>query len=159
MKRSSTDFIKDKCFRPQLMTLFGISLAFMLLAGCGPKIGPNTIPRDRFDYGTAIGDSWKTQMLLNIVKLRYADTPVFLDVTGVVNQYSLEGQINLGGGLNTGFTGDDTAQIGATGRYADRPTITYMPLIGPKFTTSILTPLPPGALLQLVPNQANIELF
>jgi hypothetical protein len=39
-----------------------------------------TVARDRFDYITAISDSWKSQMLLNLVKIRYGDAPVFLDV-------------------------------------------------------------------------------
>ena len=48
-----------------------------------------TVARDRFDYITAISDSWKAQMLLNVVKLRYADAPVFLDVASVITQYWL----------------------------------------------------------------------
>ncbi len=63
-----------------------IAVVLLLLAGltgCA-SIGPATVARDRFDYITAISDSWKAQMLLNLVKLRYGDAPVFLDVASVI---------------------------------------------------------------------------
>ena len=50
----------------------------LLLAGCS-SLGPQSVFRDRFDYVTSISESWKRQMLLNLLKVRYADAPVFLD--------------------------------------------------------------------------------
>lgn len=37
-----------------------VMLAILWLTGC-THIGPQTLPRDRFDYNTAIADSWKEQ--------------------------------------------------------------------------------------------------
>lgn len=116
------------------------------LIGCSP-IGPGTITRDRFDYSTDIARSWQQQMLFNIVKLRYADTPVFMDVTSVINQYSLEGNIDLRANFQTGA---DSTGLGAAGKYYDRPTITYTPLTGDKFTRNLMTPMKPGVLMSLV---------
>ncbi|MGN6731701.1 MAG: hypothetical protein ACTHMB_06965 [Candidatus Binatia bacterium] len=76
-----------------------VSLATLLLTGLSgcASVGPGTVARDRFDYISAISDSWKSQMLLNLVKLRYGDAPVFLDVASVINQYGIEGSLGFSG--------------------------------------------------------------
>ena len=132
-------------------------LAGMLLwtiSGCG-SIGPKTVDRDRFDYITAISESWKRQTLLNIVKLRYADVPVFMEVGQVISGYELEGTLSAGGGFMTGNKGaqgnlGDFLNFGAGGRYLDRPTVTYTPLTGPEFVKTMMTPFPPGSIMFLV---------
>jgi hypothetical protein len=123
-------------------------LVSFTVAGCR-TVGPETIPRDRFDYTSAISDSWKRQMLLNLVKLRYSDAPVFLDVSSIITQYSLETSINGQVSWHELLPGDSQA-LGASSRYVDRPTITYSPLTGEQFTRNLLTPIPPGAIFSLV---------
>src|ERR1035438_3822568 len=59
------------------------SVVFLLLTGCS-SVGPGSVPRDRSDYSSAISESWKRQALLNIVKLRYVDPPIFIDVANIV---------------------------------------------------------------------------
>jgi hypothetical protein len=100
-------------------------------AGCA-GVGPHTVARDRFDYTTAISDSWKDQMLVNMVKMRYGDTPTFLDVASVINQYSVESALDVRLGWVHHFTTalTNTQSVGGAARYIDRPTITYSPLSG-----------------------------
>jgi hypothetical protein len=127
-----------------------VSLTVLLTAGAGCyTVGPGTISRDRFDYTEAISESWKKQMLLNLVKLRYSDAPVFLEVSSIISQYSFETSVNAGASWANGLYGDSQT-IGGTGRYVDRPTITYSPLVGEKFTRELLTPIPPAAILSMV---------
>ncbi len=121
----------------------GLLMFVLLITGCH-SIGPGTVARDRSDYSSSIGDSWKRQTLLNIVKLRYLDPPIFVDVGQIVAGYSLQTGISAGGSLpeNDKF-GGDTVTLGGSAIYTDRPTITYTPLTGNKFIKSLMTPLPP----------------
>lgn len=134
--------------RKKIVVSFLNILAF-LTAGCA-GIGPPTVARDRFDYVSAISESWKRQTLHNLLKTRYADAPVFMDVTSVINQYALEGQVQLGATWGEAPLTGDSQTVGGSGKYTDRPTITYSPLMGEKFTTSLMTPIPvPGILFLL----------
>lgn len=129
------------------------------LAGC-TTMGPSTIPRDRFDYAAAISDSWKNQMLLNLVKARYAEAPVFLDIASAINSYSMETEGSVGAEFQTPLASNaNTLSLGATRKYTDRPTITYSPLIGDKFSKSLMTPIPPAALLGLAQAGWNAEML
>ena len=65
-----------------------LALALVLgLVGCR-SLGPTTVPRDRFDYSAAVQQSTTEQMLLNIVRLRYLQTPDFLTVSSVIAGYT-----------------------------------------------------------------------
>src|SRR6266481_5545396 len=125
------------------------SLLLLELGGCAARVGPKTLVHDRFDYSAAITRSWKEQMLLNMVKLRYMDPPMFLDVQQVVQQYTLEGSGSL---FAPGWTGASAIApaASASGRWAESPTITYIPLSGEKFTKSLLQPVLPVDLFSLV---------
>ena len=138
-------------------TILILMLALSCLTACS-SIGPGTVARDRMGYLEAISSSWKQMMLLNIVKLRYGDAPVFLEVASVINQYVLETEISASASKNA-FLADDSWTVGGKGRYADRPTITYNPLLGHKFTESLLKPIPVDSLVSLIQAGYSAELL
>ena len=75
-------------------------LPLLALTAC-ESMGPGTVTRDRFDYAGAVGKSWKSQMLLNLVKIRYGDIPVFMDVGQVVAGYSMQRTLSGTASINT----------------------------------------------------------
>ncbi len=122
-------------------------LTYLFLTGCA-SLGPATVSRDRFDYASSITESWKRQTLLNIVKIRYIEPLFFVDVGQIVSGYTLETGVNLGasdGKLNSFVASSINA--GVSGKYTDRPTITYTPLTGAPFVRSVMTPISPAHLL------------
>ena len=129
---------------PAVVATLGLALlGGLALTGCR-HMGPETVSADRFDYSTAIADSWKQQTLLNIVKLRYMDLPVFVDVASIVSGYSLETAVTASKTWpETSAAGGSILSLGGSARFTDRPTITYVPLTGEKFMRGLITPIDP----------------
>jgi hypothetical protein len=125
-----------------------LAFVMMFLGGCAFRMGPKMVPRDRFDYSSSLTTSWKEQLLMNMVKVRYMDPPMFLDVAQVVTSYTLDRSVSINAPNWEGVPAGAAAS--GTGRFAESPTITYNPLVGDKFTKSLLKPISPIALFSLV---------
>src|SRR5215467_9348262 len=128
--------------------LLALTAALLYVASCS-SIGPGSVRRDRIDYIGAVADSWKQQTLLNIVRLRYGDAPVFLDVSSLISSYTLQNSLMINGETITDTTGS-FVNPGAATSYTDKPTISYTPLAGDKFDKSLLRPLTPGTIFALI---------
>jgi len=129
--------------------IFVFGLGVVSLSGCAP-LGPSQLARDELDYSRALGEAEKRQMLLNIVRLRYADPPTFLDTTQVIAGYQL--QRNVSGGFY-GYPGN-----GGVGSYLfgtggmqtqENPTFTYQPVTGEQYAENIVRPISPVVLIPL----------
>ncbi len=138
-----------------LKTTFLVFLCFVI-SGCA-GIGPGKVPRDRFNYATALSDSWKSQMLLTIVMIRYGDSPVFLDVASIISQYSLETEVD-GNLFWTSPPYQHEQEIGGSATYTDRPTITYTQLSGEAYARTLMKPIPVSAILNLINGGYSIDL-
>jgi hypothetical protein len=123
-------------------------LALVVLAGCA-SVSPQHVTTDRMDYGQVVADSWKRQTLLNVVRLRYADAPVFLDVSSIINSYTVGGEASAQATVPSRID-PNVLEFGGTGRWSNTPTVTYQPLLGDRFTKSLLRPIPPASVFQLL---------
>jgi hypothetical protein len=132
-------------------------LALLVLghAGC-EHLGPKTILADRLPYNNAVATSWQEQTLLNIVKLRYLDTPFFIDVAQIVGAYTVGDQVTPAVGVtpalfpHSHFTDHLVANLALQESFADRPTISYTPQTGAHFISNLTTPIPPERILFLI---------
>jgi hypothetical protein len=127
-----------------------LCLALLGLASCA-SIGPATVRRDRLDYAEALAEAAKREILLNIVKLRYADVPSLVTVSQLVAGYTLEGRIDLRSDFfREDFGFSDDVNFGIGGTFSDRPTVTYTPIKGDDFARVMMTPVPPSELIAML---------
>lgn len=117
----------------------------LLLAGCA-AVGPRTIRHARFNYNEAVVRTFDEQLLLNLVRLRYRDTPYFLEVANISTQYEFRGTASAGAALGDG---EGIVDTGVGVGFVERPTIVYAPLAGADFARRLLTPLSPESLFLL----------
>ncbi len=133
-----------------LITILTIILCITMTA-CR-RFGHKQVPLDSFNYNEAIARSSNEQMLLNLVRLRYREVPVFLAVGSVITQYFYLGDLSAGASFGKPTAGAAHEIIDAKARmlYAERPTITYSPLGGQEFSQQLLRPIPNDLLFSLV---------
>jgi len=121
-------------------TILMPSLVVLLASACTTGLGPRAVRSERPDYNQQIVRSADGELLLNLVRLRYNESPLFLELGGVVAQYSYDSSLNASGQING--TGPSGATVGTGLAYSEKPTITYTPLSGEEFATRMLTPIP-----------------
>jgi hypothetical protein len=139
-------------------TLLGAGLSLLAsLAACATNAGPRTIPGARFDYNERLSQSTNDQVLLNLVRLRYRDTPYFLEVGSVLVQYQITGRVAVTGSTAPAASPSATAGLEYDREVDERPTITYQPLTGDAFARRFLTPISAGTLALLAGSGWSIE--
>jgi hypothetical protein len=120
-------------------------LAGLVYGGC-TTLGPQALDQTRLQYNEVVKRTTEEQLLLNIVRLRYTDTPSSLAVTGIAAQFERSQSVQIvpfftaaGADVNRSFA---TVLPGAGALSADRPTISLTPLDDQEFTRKLFTPLP-----------------
>jgi hypothetical protein len=138
----------------------GVIALFVCTSLCGCfSLGTTRLYEDQLGYSRALGDAEKSDTLLNVVRIRYADTPIFLQATQVISGYQL--QRNVTGGFeafpaanpSTFLNGNASAQL------QQSPTFTFQPLSGAQFAQSFIRPLSPADLLPLAMGGLPIDVL
>ena len=123
------------------------------LVPCGCVMGPTYLAASRMSYNEVIQRTTAEQLLLNLVRLKYREAPVFLDVGSVSAQFVFDQSADIVGTLNENIPmmslNPDVLRIGGGIGYQERPTITYTPLKGKEFVNNLLSPLPLKTVLLL----------
>ena len=115
-----------------------VMVAF-LSTGCS-GFGPSTLKGNRYSYNTTIQRSNDQQLLLNLVRLKYRDTPYFLEVNSVAAQFKFRANANADATLQNGVKGIFGLGTGAS--VEEIPTVSYAPLQGEQFIQRFLSHIP-----------------
>lgn len=131
-----------------------LALACLLLAACN-SAGPRAIRSARFPYNEALIQTWNEQLLLNLVRLRYRDTPYFLQATSLTTQYELSGSAAAGATLIEG--GGNEGSLGTGVAIAETPTVSYVPIQGEKLVKQLMNRIPLDDVMILPQSGWSIE--
>jgi hypothetical protein len=132
-------------------------LLFYWLAGCTP-IGPQLTRDLSVAYNDAVQASGQRELMLNIVRLRYTDTPEFLSVSSISTEMHVERGLVVGADIGkvegaTTHVGTASASFG----YSESPIVTFTPRTDEKFTRQLVAPVSLDSLYLLIRYGWSIE--
>lgn len=133
------------------------TVALLSLTGC-LSAGPSVLKADEVDYGRALGEAKKREIVALLVGLRYADAPAFLTVTQVIAAYTFTATAT--GAINSRpDPGGPAAGVSGTAAYSDHPTFTFTPTTGESYARAYIQPLSPALVLPLADSGIPIDLL
>ena len=126
-----------------------VVLGSVVAAGC-TTLGPYALDQTRLHYNEVIKRTTEEQLLLNIVRLRYTDTPSSLAVSAIAAQFERSLSLQLTPFFVAGNEASFTAVLPQVlGLGADRPTVSLTPLDDQEFTRKLFTPVPLDGVIYL----------
>lgn len=133
------------------MSRVGLLLLSLVVFGCHhiPPRESLESSSGRTEYNMSIQRTNSSEMLLNLVRLRYYDTPFFMDVSNITTQYTYKALAAPTLPI-PGFSKTNPFTLGSEFSWQDQPTIQYTPLEGQKFAKHLLQPLDLSIIQQLV---------
>ena len=143
--------------RGKTICRFSIRL-IVLVVGCVVAtgcVGPNAIRYTRIKYNEVVHDTNDEQLLLNIVRLRYADSPIFIDLPNITSQFEVSGGSTYNVGFGNQFNGKTSLGLGQVA-LRDIPTLSFHPREGREIAKSLLTPMT-AELFSMVNAGADLE--
>jgi hypothetical protein len=138
--------------RRRFQQLVVLLAAWACVSGC---VGPTAVRYTRLRYNEVVRYTTEEQLLINIVRLRYADSPIFIDLPNITSQFQMAGGGNYLGGYGNQSLGRASIGNGMLS-LSDTPTLSYHPREGTEIAKALLTPLS-ADLFSVVNAGANIE--
>ncbi len=125
-----------------------------MLSGC--TIGPKLYKTSFTQYNEAVRQTLDEQMLANLVRMRYLQSPIFLQVSSLNASFSVGANAGLSGTFGSGGSNSGGANLG--GSYSESPTISFSMPESREYYGRLLAPLSAKQVTSLVLAGFNSEL-
>jgi hypothetical protein len=140
-----------------LQKIFFFLITSLLLSSCS-QFGPDFMKAGRNEYNKVLAQTDDEEILLNLVRLRYADNPAFLKVNSVSTSFNWKEGFGLDGSIfESDAVGKNNIGIRGNTEYIEKPTISYSPLSGADFVKNVLTPIDHQVILLLARSGWSLE--
>lgn len=143
--------------RSRLFTTLALLLSHFALTACLSPRGAETISPSGYAYNEAIAQTKSEQLLLNLVRLKYRDAIVFMDVDGVTTQHQFGAAFSTETFLPFQNASNGSALLIPGVSASERPTIVYKPLDSSQFAQDLLAPIAPETIVLLANSGWSIE--
>ena len=116
-----------------------LSLATVCTLAACQNLGPTSIRAGMPEYNAAILETSDEITMLNFVRIRYSESPYFMEVTNVFASPTFTASARGGATVSGDF--GDSGEVSAELSYSEVPTIVYTPVGGEQFSTRLLEPV------------------
>ena len=115
-------------------------LTLSLLTGC--FLGPTVLKGNRLGYNQHLHASNNEELLINIVRMRYCEQPLFLQVGAITASFGSATSLGVSGSHNSRISAvyprtSVTPSLGYS--YSENPTIVYAPIQGAEYASRMLS--------------------
>jgi len=136
---------------PQQQRTLGTTTALLglaaLLGGCA--VANNAIRSDFTDFNNIIQYNQTQQMLLNLVRMHFRESPMFLQPGSLTASY--ESHVGASLGASFGSPGNSkTADAGVDYSFSTKPTVSYVPVEGKNYVQQFLAEISPDTFCLLL---------
>ena len=152
LSKGPSEFMTSRSVFRSMVLICGFLVVWMF-QGC--TVGPELYKTSFSEYNDAVRQTLDEQMLANLVRMRYYQSPIFLQVSSLNTSFSVGATVGATGTLSeSGNSGG--ANIG--GSYSENPTISFSMPESQAYYGKLLAPLSAKQITSLVLGGFDTEL-
>ncbi len=129
-------------------------LIMVVLQGCA-GLGPSYVKKSRGSYIEVIALTDREELLSNLVRLRYSEAPVFMQIDSITASPDLSFRFGAEATIDSSII--STGKLTPSINYAEQPTIVFKPLLGSDFSRKLLLPIKLTPIFILLENGWSLD--